>query len=467
MSQIPATKTEWIRYLRSYSEALDRWSAMISPARPESSDKPEYSARMPIQAGLWMIVAVFGAFGLWAGLAPLDSAALAPGYVVLDSNRKSIQHLEGGIVEEILVREGSQVKAGEALVRLNPTATEARLDLFRNQYFGNKAIEARLFAERDGKEKIEFPKELLDKANDPVVKEQIENQQQQFKTRRDSLNSQLGILRQKAEQSKKEIEGLEAQIRSADDQIKYLNEEIKTVQILLSQGNAQKPRLLALQRNRAQLEGQRGENKSSIARAEQMIAESELAVQSQINDFQTRVAAELKDTQLQLSDLQERVRASEDVKSRIVITSPVDGIVTGLAVHTVGGVINPGGRIMDIVPLGDKLIVEARVNPQDIDVVHKGLTAQVRLTAFKSRTVPPVKGTVENISPDRFTDERTGISYFVARVEIQQKELDALKDVELSAGMPADVMILTGSRTLLGYILSPIGESFHQAFREQ
>jgi epimerase transport system membrane fusion protein len=467
MSEPVIKKEHWVRTMRRYSEALDKLSAMISPARPESADKPEYSARMPIQVGLWMIVAVFGAFGLWAGFAPLDSAALAQGYVVLDSNRKSVQHLEGGIVEEILVKEGSHVEAGQPLVKMNPTATEARVDLFKNQYYGYRAIEARLFAERDGKEKIEFPKEVLDKKSDPVVKEQIENQEQQFKTRRDSINGQVGILRQKAEQSKKEIEGLEAQVRSADDQIKYLNEEIKTVQILLSQGNAQKPRLLALQRTKAQLEGQRGENKASIARAEQMIAESELAVQNQLNDFQTKVATELKDTQMQVSDLQERVRASEDVKSRIVITSPVRGIVTGLNVHTVGGVVNPGGKITDIVPIGEKLIVEAKVNPQDIDSVHKGLEARVRLTAYKSRNVPPVMGVVENISPDRFTDERTGISYFVARIEINPKQIENLKGVELSAGMPADVMIVTGARTLLGYILSPIGDSFRQAFREQ
>ena len=254
---------------------------------------------------------------------------------------------------------------------------------------------------------------------------------------------------------------------SADDQIKFLNEEIKTVRILLEQGNANKPRLLALQRAKAQLEGQRGENQAQIARAEQLVAETELSVKNQQNDFQNKVATDLKDTQMQLGDLGERVRASKDVMNRVVITSPVTGIVTALGVHTKGGVIAPGAKIMDIVPIGDKLIVEAKVSPQDIDVVHANMKAQVRLTAFKSRNVPPVEGTVENVSPDRFVDERSGISYFIARIEIPKENIDKLKNVELSSGMPADVMIVTGTRTLLQYILSPISDSFHAAFREQ
>ena len=460
-------KQQIVRVIHYYTAFLDKVSAMISPARPEYSENPEYSARMPIQVGLWMMAAVFGAFGLWAGLAPLESAALAPGYVVLDSNKKTIQHLEGGIVEDILVREGSRVKMGDPLVKLNPTASESRLDLFTNQLQGYQAIEARLIAERDNKEKIEFPKELLDKKDDPKIKEIIDNQLNQFKTRRENLQGQIAILKQKGEQSKKEIDGLNAQVTSADDQIKFLNEEIKTVRILLEQGNANKPRLLALQRAKAQLEGQRGENQAQIARAEQLVAETELSVKNQQNDFQNKVATDLKDTQMQLGDLGERVRASKDVMNRVVITSPVTGIVTALGVHTKGGVIAPGAKIMDIVPIGDKLIVEAKVSPQDIDVVHANMKAQVRLTSFKSRNVPPVEGTVENVSPDRFVDERSGISYFIARIEIPKENIDKLKNVELSSGMPADVMIVTGTRTLLQYILSPISDSFHAAFREQ
>lgn len=460
-------KHRLVALFRKYTQLLDRTAAMISPARPEAAESPEYSAKMPIRVGLWMIVTVFGAFGLWAAFAPLESAALANGYVVLDSNKKAIQHLEGGIVDEILVKEGSHVEAGQPLIKLNPTATSARLDLFNNQLYSYLAIEARLIAERDEKDVITFPKELLDKRSMPEVDEIIKNQERQFKTRRDAVRGQINVLKQKIEQSKKEIEGLQAQVTSADDQIKYLKEEIKTVQILLAQGNANKPRLLALQRGLAQLEGQRGENKAMIARAEQTMAETELTINNQQNDFQNKVALELKDTQMQINDLSEKVRASQDVMNRVVINSPVTGIVTGLSVHTIGGVVPPGGKLMDVVPIGDKLIVEAKINPQDIDVVHKGLKASVRLSAFKQRNVPPVTGTVANISPDRFQDERTGISYFVARIEIDQEEIKTLQNVQLSAGMPADVMIVTGARTLLGYILSPISESFHEAFREQ
>lgn len=460
------SKVQMVRALHKYSNMLDAASHIISPPAKGDTRTPDGLARTSILFGLWLIVAVFGAFGLWSAFAPLESAALAAGVIVLDSNRKSIQHLEGGQIEEILVREGSQVKAGEPLIKLNPIASEARLDLYKGQYASAKATEVRLIAERDGVEKLVFPKELEDQRSDPKINDILETQQRQFETRKQSVSGQVGILQQKAEQSRKEIEGLNAQIDSASDQIKFLNEEIKTVQYLLSKGNAQKPRLLALQRNKAQLEGQRGEHKALIARAEQTIAETELAVNNQKNDFQGKVSTELKETQSQLSDLQERIKASSDVMSRIVINSPVNGFVTGLSKHTVGGVIQAGEKIMDIVPIGDKLVVEAHVSPQDIDVVREGLVSRVWLSAYKSRNLPPVEGTVVSVSRDRFTEERSGVSYFLTRIEIKPDEISNLKGVELTAGMPADVRIVTGSRTLMQYLLSPISESFRQAFRE-
>ena len=455
-------------FLKSLGDTFDRVSNYIAP--PDSSPDgkgPVDVARGPILFGVWTVIAVFGVFGLWMALAPLDSAAVANGQVVLDTNKKSIQHLEGGIVEEILVHEGIRVKRGQPLVKLNETASKSRLDLYRGQFLSAKAVEARLMAERDAKNEIAFPQEVLNFEQDDNVRQIIETQRNLFKTRRETLEGQSNILKQKIEQSKQEINGLEAQVKSGTSQIALLNEEIGNVQTLLAKGNASKPRLLALQRQAEQLKGQRGENQAMISRAQQNIAESNLSISTQKSDFMNKVAQELKETQNEVADLNERIRASADVMDRVVITSPIDGIVTGLAVHTVGGVIKPGDTLMDIIPQNEKLIVEAQVHPQDIDVVHEGLTARVRLTAYKTRRVPMIKGKVLTVSADKFVDQRTGASYFLARIEVDPEELKKLHDVELSPGMPAQVLIVTGERTMMAYLVNPLSDALSTAFREQ
>lgn len=454
--------------LKQATNKIDQWSVKLLPYDPTGT-APEQRARPMILLGLAIMAFLFGFLFLWAALVPLASGAVAQARIVVDSNRKEIQHLEGGIVKDILVKEGQDVKAGDVLIRLDNTTAQARSDLIRGQYLAAKATEARLLAERDGEAAVVFPDELVTiEATDKQAQENMDAQRRLFKTRKEALEGQIDVLNQKIAQSGSEVAGLREQANAASTQIKFLDEEISTVQGLLAKGNALKPRLLALERQRADLLGQRGQAQAMISRANQTVSEAKINIINLKTDFQNKVVAELKETQVQLSSLTEQGKSSTDVARRVEIRSPIDGSVTGLRANTIGGVVKPGDTLMTVIPKNDQLIVEARVSPQDIDVVHAGLTAQVRLTAYKSRYMRPAKGEVITVSADRFDDQRTGEGYYVARIAIPQSELDDLGDnIKLTPGMPAEALIVTGRRTMLSYLVRPIRESFGRAFREQ
>lgn len=448
---------------------IDHWASRLLPYDAQNQQSPDQRARPTILMGLTLMFVLFGVIGSWAAFVPLESGAIAPGRVISESNRKEIQHLEGGIIKEILVKDGDVVKAGQVLVRLDSTGAKARSDQVLAQYLAAKATEARLIAERDGKEEITFPEEYLkEEATNPKVKEALDTQRRLFKTRREALEGEIGVLNQKIAQSGDEIRGLKDQIAAANTQIGLLNQEITTVEGLLKTGNALKPRLLGLQRQQADLIGQRGNAQAMVSRANQTISEAKITILNTKNDFMNKVTSELKDTQVQLSSLEEQVRATSDVARRVDVTAPLDGTVTALSVHTIGGVVQPGAVLMSLVPANDRMIIEAHVAPQDIDVVHAGLVAQVHLTAYKSRYLRAIEGKVMTVSADRVDDKATGTSYFIARVEITQSELSSLgKDIKLTSGMPADVLIVTGTRTMLSYIVRPIRDSFGHAFHDE
>lgn len=455
--------------LRRTTHWLDAAAARLLPYDTMNQLAPDQRARPTILVGLVLMLVLFGIIGLWAAVVPLSAGAIAQGKVISESNRKEIQHLEGGIVKEILVKDGDAVKAGQVLVRLDSTNAKARSEQVLGQYLAAKATETRLIAERDAKPSIAFPEEYLkQEAANPKVKDALETQRRLFTTRRESLEGQIQVLNQRAAQSGDEIRGLKEQIAAANTQISLLSQEITTVEGLLATGNALKPRLLNLQRQQADLMGQRGNAQAMISRAGQTISESKTAILNLKNEFLNKVVAELKDTQVQLSSLEEQARATSDVARRVEVTAPIAGTVTALKVHTIGGVLQSGEVLLSLVPRDDRMIVEARVSPQDVDVVHAGLAAQVRLTAYKSRYLRPAEGKVITISADRIEDPMTRESYFVARIEIPQAELSALgKDIKLTSGMPADVLIVTGNRTMLSYIVQPIRESFGHAFHDQ
>jgi HlyD family type I secretion membrane fusion protein len=423
--------------------------------------------RGPILAGSAIIALFFGGLGVWAAVAPLESAAIASGLVSVDTNRKTIQHLEGGIVGEILVRDGEVVRRDQVLIRLDGTGPRATLDLLKGRRLAASALGARLIAERDGRAEVQFPDNLVAQVSETKVIETLDGQINIFRARRKAIASQVKIQELQISQILEEIGGLKGQIRAENLQQKLIRSEIADLRVLVGKGLARKPRLLALQRRLAEIEGSRSRNQANIARAKQRIGEARIRITEIRTNLLNEVLVELRNVRAELFDLSERIRAAEDVLGRTDIRAPLAGTVVGLQVHTRGGVIAPGAALMDIVPSDEKLVIEANVDPIDIDVVHRGLEAQVRITAFSMRNAKPLKGRVMSVSADRLIDERTGQAYYRARIELTENPAKAFEGATLYPGMPAEVMIVTGARTALGYIFNPISSSFNRAFREQ
>lgn len=438
-------------------------------AGPTSSEEQQASTNVDlwIYIGVAVIFLTFGVFGVWAALANLTSAALAPGVIAVDTNWRTIQHLEGGIVAEILVREGDFVDEGQVLLRLDPTRSDASLSILDSQLVLAKATEARLIAERDGAELIDFPDELIDRMDDQEVATVVAGQDLLFRARRDSMAGQIDILNERIEQLKQQIEGLQVQQDARAAQTALIDKELEGLQQLFEEGYASQQRILALQRDAERLRGERGENLASIASARSQIGETELQILQLDKSFREEVVNELRTVQSQVFDLQERRTAAADERRRIDIVAPVSGQVLGLAAYTVGGVIKPGEDILNIVPLNDELVIVARVTPDDRERVSVGQSAQVRLSGLSRRSTPVLLGEVVTISGDRLTDRQSGEAYYDARVIIPEEQLALLEDTaELVPGMPAEVMIETGERSALGYILSPLTDSLDRAFKE-
>jgi membrane fusion protein, epimerase transport system len=433
---------------------------------PPEAVPPDMGIRSAVRLGVIILLVFFGGFGGWAAFVPLSSAAIAPGVVGPETNRKTIQHLEGGVVEDILVKNGDLVQDGDLLLRLESTQSGAVTEQLRSRQLASTILEARLIAERDGAARIVYPQALMNARQDPKFSEAIAAQENIFAARRHGLESQTSILRQRVLQSREEIRGLKDQVTSDDRQLQLVREEIKDLSGLVEKGLAQKPRLLAAQRREAEIEGARAQRMASIARAQQGIGESEMRVIELKTQRLNEVVAELRDVQVELAEVYERLRAAEDVLRRIEIRAPIAGTVVALTVFTRGGVVAPGQKLLDIVPRDDRLIIEAQVSPQDIDVVYAGLPAQVRFTAFSQRSLRPLEAKVMTVSADRLVDEKSGQSYYSARVELLEEPSKVLDEALIQAGMPAEVMIVTGKRTALSYLVRPLFVGASRAFRE-
>ena len=435
-------------------------------ARPplRSDDKPFR------RLGLFVVAAVFGVFGAWSALAPLSSAALAPGVVMVDSYRKQVQHLEGGIVKSIVVKDGDSGAKDQVLVVLEDTQPKAQLEVLKGQYHIAAAREARLVAQRDGLRAVAYPADLLADRDDPRAVEAMRVQTQTFDVRQSALEGEMSVYRRQVEQLKAKAHGLRSQKQSRDRLVDSYRSELTDFDSLLKEGFVEKQKVRELERNLAQSEGQQGELVSEIASTELQIGETELKILQLKKDFQREVAKELVEVQAALFELREKIQSLQDTVRRTVIKSPESGMVMGLGVHTLGAVIPPGGHIVDIVPQNEKLILEARVSPMDIDRVKLGQTAEVRFTAFKTRETPKLEGKLVTLSADRLSDEHNPDipPYYLARVEVTADGLKALADqhLELVPGMPAEVLINTGERTLLQYLSRPLTDTFARSFIE-
>lgn len=419
-----------------------------------------------IMMGLVMIALCIGGFSLWAALAPLRGAAVAPGTVIVDSKRKTIQHLEGGIVSEILVHDGDKVQADQVLLRLDDTQASSTLQQITARYDAAAALVARLTAEELGRPTIEFPADLLAQSADPDVARLIDGESSIFKARADEIDSQTQILDQRDTQAAEEIRGLEAQIKAQGEQLRLIGEEITSKSALLQRGLVTKPQVLLLQRQQAEIEGAMNQNVATIARVKQTIAETQLRISDLRTNRVDEAAKDHGDALKDLLDSAEKMRAARDVLDRTVVRAPLDGTVMELAVHTIGGVVAPGSTLMEIVPSADELTIEAQVEVNDIEHVHAGLPAQVRLINYSQRDTPTLDGTVNWVSADRVDDAKLNTSYYSARIEVDHAELAALDNVKLYPGMPVEVMILGNKRTVFDYLLAPINRTFARAMRE-
>ncbi|OWJ64144.1 HlyD family type I secretion periplasmic adaptor subunit [Inquilinus limosus] len=423
--------------------------------------------RLSLIGGVVIGVFVFG-FGAWAAVSPLASAAIANGVVSPEGNRRTVQHLEGGIIRELLVKDGTEVKAGDTLLVLDATRDLATYDSVRMQRLADMAALARLDAEQAGAPAITMPAEVLDEAaKSPGAAALVQAQQEQFTSRRESINGQKSVLQQRVEQSRSDIEGLKAQITSADTQLELIQQEINGVAPLVAKGLYERPRLLALQRTQAQIGGQKAADTSSIAKAQQLIGESQMRMLALDSDFRDKIAEERANTQKELAQLDEKLRSAGDVVGRTRILAPVDGVVVNLKYHTLGGVIQPGAPILELVPKNDRLVIDVQVQPNDIDTVREGQSALVRFTAYHQRNMPRIDGTVIYVAADSTQDEATKRSYFLAKVEVDPSLLKRVApQVNLSAGMPAEASIMTGTRTALQYAVDPLVHAFQRSFIE-
>jgi HlyD family type I secretion membrane fusion protein len=397
-------------------------------------------------------------------LAPIESAVVAPGVIVVDSHSKTVQHLEGGIIESIAVREGDKVKAGDLLITLRDTMPTSKVNQIRAQYAEAVATVARLVAERDGAGSISMPPELATQASEPNVQTAIAGQESIFRSRRALLQQQSALLDGSVAGLQVEIQGLEGRISAAKTQLSLFAEELDDAMKLFKQGLIQKPRMLALQRQNADLEGAIGSYLASIGVAKQRIEDARMRSVELQATFTADVIKNLEAARTRAYELAQQLTAAEDVVQRTQIRSPTDGTIVTMQVHTIGGVISAGQPLMVIVPDNDKLVVQASINALDIDQVRAGLPVTIGLWSMNRRERVALEGRLAVVSADRVVDAKTGAAYYVGRVEVDSSPVNA--SVPLQPGMGADVMIRTGARTPWEYIKAPIARFINWSMRE-
>lgn len=434
--------------------------------RTLEAENTKASIWRPLRLAFFTILfGVGGVFG-WGAFAMIDSAVVAPGTLMVEGNRRNVQHLEGGIVGEVLVRDGSIVAAGQSLIRLDDTRVRAGLNVVLDETDRTRARIAVLTAEREEAAAPVFPPELMARRTDPKVAEILAVQRQEFIARRNSLQGQIEILTQRALQLQKQIDGLNVRIESNDRQLALVRQEIMGVEGLVRMGLERLPRLLSLQREEARLIGEKGEAIENIARIQQAVGEAEMQRTQLQRARQEEIAKELRELQGRMLELREREISANDQLMRLTIDAPESGMVMDLRYSTRGGVIAAGSQVASIVPQEERLVVEAQITPVDVDTVRIGMPASIRLSHAAARTTPVLEGLVERISPDRMTDQRTGMPYFVARIAIAPEELTKHEHLRLQPGMHAEVLIRRGERSFASYLARPLSDRFAKSIRE-
>lgn len=453
---------------RSLAPAGGRELGLSLPGIPlhPQLDIPAPRTRMPMLIGALTFLLFVVGFGAWAFFAPLAEASVAPGVIKVEGTRRTIQHLEGGIVREILFRDGAKVKAGDVILRLDPAQSDSVLETQRASRWALLAQDARLAAEIERAGTIAFPQDLLS-STDPRAVEAMKGQQTLFEARTASLAGQVQSLQARIEQQNAVIAGAKGQLAAARQQLAFARQEEKMRRDLVQQGLGRLPELLALQRASASLEGTIDDLNGQIERANAAIVETRKQIQSTIDQRLSDAGNERRDVRVKLAEAEEKLRSAADVSTRREIVAPENGTLVNQRVFTVGAVVKPGDPVFDLIPENDRMVAEVNVQPYDIDVVYPGLLAEIRLPAFKQRLVPFLHGHVTWVAADVTVNEQTRQQYYRAFVLIDQDQLAHLPNVFLVPGMPVEAHIKTGERTFFHYLTQPLRDSWTRAFREQ
>ena len=432
------------------------------------TDKKRYSVRGFTILGLLALAILVGGFGTWAAITNISGAIIAPGQIVVDRNRQVVQHLDGGVVAEILIDEGDTVEADQVLLRLDPTLLQSRLSIVESQYFEIIARRARLQAERDGEDTITFPEELLIEAKtSDEVADQIEGQRSLFVARKASDARELEQLQKRADQIADQIIGIDAQQDALNEQLELIESELVDQQSLLDKGLAQASRVLALKREKSNLMGTVGELTAQKAQSEGRITELDLEAIKLETQRREEAISEIRDLQVNEREMAEERRALREQLDRLDIRAPVSGVIYGLTVFTPRSVIRAADPVLYLVPQDRPLIIEARVDPIHIDQIRLGQEVLLRFSALDQRSTPELVGQVTQVSADAFQDDNTGLSYYMAEVTLSEGEIDRLPEgVTLIPGMPVESFLRTEDRTPLAYFVKPLADYFAKAFRE-
>ncbi len=436
---------------------------------PAIDDRPDRDMRTGIIIAFLFFVVFLG----WAAFARLDAAAYAPGRLTVEGQRQSVQHRDGGVISAIFVKEGQHVRQGQPLMELAAADVRAQARMYSAQYIGLQAQRARLMAEQLGAGHVEWPAEFatLEGQEKEDAQEAIKLQTTQFVSRASVLTAQTGVLREQAGQVQETARGYRSQLAASTEQARLIGEELDSLRDVADKGFVSKSRIRALERARADLQGQEGQYSASIARSGAEAGENRLKALEAEKAYRERAASELRDVEFSLNEIAPKYRAAKDQLARLAIRAPATGIVVGLSVFTVGGVIAPGQKLMDIVPDHAGLVIEARISPEDIDDLKVGQDAQIRFNSLHERDLPIMDGRITRLSADSFQDEKTGQSFYTGEITVPSKELDIIRnrrgeDFNLKAGMPVQVLVPLRARTALQYALEPLTQSLWLSFRE-
>ena len=435
--------------------------------RQEDENPVKTDASSHARLGWWLVLVGLGSFLIWAFFAPLDKGVPMGGTVTVAGNKKAVQHLTGGTVEEIFVKEGDTVTAGQALVRMNSVQARANAEITRIQFLAARITEARLLAERDGRPSLVFPPDIQASGNDPRVATTLAVQKQLFESRQGALRSDLAATEQNIFGLNAYAAGVEESRQGKLLQLRLLQQQIDGMRDLAKDGYMPRNRLLELERNYAQIEASIAEDTGNLGRNQSQVSELRLRALLRQQDYQKEVRTQLTEIQQQVDALRNRLEGLDYELNNAEVKAPVSGMVADVSIFTEGGVVSPGFRMMDIVPLDEPLIVEGQVPVHLIDSVHPKLPVELIFSAFNQNTTPRIPGIVTQVSPDRLVDEQTGMPYYRMRAEVTPEGRKLLADLQVRPGMPVELFVRTGERTLMNYLLRPLRDNFRMSMTEE